>query len=188
MTADPHGSTRPPFAVFFPQEGSSGGRDLEVRTPSAAIGQGPRNDVVLDDDTVSTNHARLEFADGGWRLTDLESRNGTFVDGVRLAPGVPTPLPDQASVAFGAMKLAFSGREGAEPEEVLAGLAAPADAPSLASRAGFRLPLWLALLVLLVLATLAFLFFYFGGGPPAAEPVPEPATALLALAEPARAA
>jgi transcriptional regulator with GAF, ATPase, and Fis domain len=40
--------------------------------------------VVIQDDSVSRQHAKLIF-DGAWRIEDLGSRNGTVVDGRRLA-------------------------------------------------------------------------------------------------------
>jgi DNA-binding NtrC family response regulator len=39
----------------------------------------------IDDERVSREHATVEWQAGGWRIVDLDSRNGTFVDGVRLA-------------------------------------------------------------------------------------------------------
>jgi hypothetical protein len=41
-------------------------------------------DVVLLGSTVSRRHARLVFRDGNWVLQDLESTNGTTVNGVRV--------------------------------------------------------------------------------------------------------
>ena len=64
-------------------------------------------DVVVDDDSVSAQHARLEYDMGGWRITDLQSTNGTAVEGVRLAPGVPTPLPYGVTVRLGGVQLQF---------------------------------------------------------------------------------
>jgi len=53
---------------------------------SAELGAG-----VLDDRRLSREHVRLEPADGGLRLTDLGSTNGTFVDGVRVEAAEPGP-------------------------------------------------------------------------------------------------
>ena len=56
------------------------------------IGRHPSCDVVVADGTVSRRHALLTFRDGGWILQDLESTNGTqlngqFVGRCRLRPG-----------------------------------------------------------------------------------------------------
>ncbi|MCS6897926.1 MAG: FHA domain-containing protein, partial [Nitrospira sp.] len=44
-------------------------------------------EIVLEDSSVSRRHAELRRADSGWWVRDLDSTNGTFVNGVRLGPG-----------------------------------------------------------------------------------------------------
>jgi putative nucleotidyltransferase with HDIG domain len=44
-------------------------------------------EVVLDDSSVSRRHAEIRATDKGWRLRDLGSTNGTFLNGTRLTPG-----------------------------------------------------------------------------------------------------
>jgi hypothetical protein len=56
------------------------------------LGRSPSCDVVLAGSVVSRRHARLTWRDGGWILRDLESLNGTRVNGAcvtrcRLEPG-----------------------------------------------------------------------------------------------------
>lgn len=48
------------------------------------IGREPTNVVVLNEQRVSRHHARLEFVNGAWFITDLQSSNGTFVNGARV--------------------------------------------------------------------------------------------------------
>jgi len=52
------------------------------------IGSSSRNDVVIDDPTVSRHHARIELRGGELVICDLGSTNGTTVDGVRIE-GIP---------------------------------------------------------------------------------------------------
>ena len=54
---------------------------LRVDRPTT-IGRAIENVVVLNDERCSRFHATIEFRDGKWRLTDLNSRNGTVVDAV----------------------------------------------------------------------------------------------------------
>ena len=48
------------------------------------VGRHHACDFVLSDCSVSRQHARLVFRDGTWVLQDLESTNGTIVNGVRV--------------------------------------------------------------------------------------------------------
>jgi transcriptional regulator with GAF, ATPase, and Fis domain len=49
-----------------------------------SIGKAPDNDLVLSDDTVSRHHCELLRAPDGVHVRDLESTNGTRVDGTRI--------------------------------------------------------------------------------------------------------
>jgi hypothetical protein len=60
----------------------------------ATIGRAPDNDVVLDDPTVSSHHARLSWAGTALLVEDLSSANGTFVDGERVKSARTRPGAD----------------------------------------------------------------------------------------------
>jgi hypothetical protein len=60
------------------------GLDWSGATEDLTVGRHPACDVVLDDPSVSRWHARLRFRDGTWMLQDLDSRNGTWVNDVRV--------------------------------------------------------------------------------------------------------
>jgi len=61
-----------------------GVRRVELEGGRLSVGKGDRNDIVLDDATVSRLHAALERFDEGWCVTDLGSSNGTYVNGDRI--------------------------------------------------------------------------------------------------------
>jgi DNA-binding NtrC family response regulator len=69
-------------------EGSDNGTsfDIDASAPSRIlVGTSPACQIKLTDPTVSRRHAAFEpNAKGSYRLTDLGSTNGTFVDGVRI--------------------------------------------------------------------------------------------------------
>ncbi len=60
----------------------------EIRTTRVRIGRFPDNDAVLDDLLVSRHHAELHRSADGWRLVDLASPNGTYVNGQRISQAV----------------------------------------------------------------------------------------------------
>jgi len=48
------------------------------------IGRAPDNMIVIDDPSVSNRHAHLELSGETYRLKDLDSTNGTKVNGVPI--------------------------------------------------------------------------------------------------------
>ena len=106
--AAPPGAPRPasgPLASFIVKSGALKGQRLAVKTPVVNIGRADYNDVVLPDESVSTTHAKLQRREGVWVLVDLESTNGTFVDGDQVKGEMP--LAPGASVRFGEIGLVF---------------------------------------------------------------------------------
>ncbi|MET0398652.1 MAG: FHA domain-containing protein [Longimicrobiaceae bacterium] len=191
MEITPLGDRSGALAAFGIQSGPQAGKEVPVRSPVVRIGRAAGNDVVIPDDSVSATHARLEFDQGAWRLTDLESTNGTYVEGVRLAPQVPTPLGYGSSVRFGGIPLHFRAVETADPAAARAEYVEPERAPGIreAGNGGRRIPVWLVLLLLVLLAVAVVLFTTFNPGeePPATPPAPTEQPAPAAQTAPAAA-
>ncbi|TMA33564.1 MAG: FHA domain-containing protein, partial [Deltaproteobacteria bacterium] len=82
--------------------------DKQIKLPAkATIGRGAECDVVLDDDSVSRKHAELARDDRGvYRVRDLESGNGTFLDGKPVGRE-PVLVPEGAKLRFGDVELLF---------------------------------------------------------------------------------
>jgi Nif-specific regulatory protein len=51
---------------------------------SVTVGRAPTNAIVVKDERCSRNHAEVFQSQGQWTLRDLDSRNGTLVDGQRI--------------------------------------------------------------------------------------------------------
>ena len=67
--------------IAYPPERAAIARSLHARD-TVRIGRGPDCDLVIEHPSISRAHAVLEAAPGGWRLRDLGSKNGSFVNGV----------------------------------------------------------------------------------------------------------
>jgi hypothetical protein len=63
------------------------------------IGRSGDSSLVIRDDVTSTHHARLMLWNDQWMIQDLDSTNGTFVDGNRVS--IPTPVPLNTPVSVG---------------------------------------------------------------------------------------
>lgn len=86
------------------------GKLVVLRGTPIVIGREPDVDVVVDEPSVSRKHARLEpRPDGVYRLTDLDSSNGTFVNGVRLET---SPVHGGDRVQFGNVVFLYLTGEG----------------------------------------------------------------------------
>ncbi len=94
-----------PLAVLLGRHGEFKGKRFPIRIPVVNIGRAEYNDLVLQDSTVSTIHAKLQRREGIWTLVDLDSTNGTFVDGQRISSD--TPLAPSAIVRFGDVSMIF---------------------------------------------------------------------------------
>jgi len=57
------------------------GTDFPIERASTVVGRGPGVDLALEDETLSRQHASIEFAGGGLRLRDLGSLNGVSING-----------------------------------------------------------------------------------------------------------
>ena len=64
--------------------GTSVGKCHQLKGDALLLGRAEGCDIVLPDDTVSRQHARILRRDDGYYLEDLQSRNGTFVNGRRV--------------------------------------------------------------------------------------------------------
>jgi FHA domain-containing protein len=73
------------------------------------IGRSARAALVIEHDSVSRNHARFILERGALCLEDLDSMNGTWVDGRKLDPNTPVPLQPGGIVEIGKIKLRVTG-------------------------------------------------------------------------------
>jgi pSer/pThr/pTyr-binding forkhead associated (FHA) protein len=65
-------------------EGTAGRRMHDIGDEVVAVGRGPESNIFLDDVTVSRKHAEIERNEKGYRIRDVGSLNGTYVNRVRV--------------------------------------------------------------------------------------------------------
>jgi len=63
------------------------------------IGRSAESSLVVRDDYTSTHHARLMRWNDQWMVQDLDSTNGTLLDGKKV--GIPTPVPLDTPITIG---------------------------------------------------------------------------------------
>lgn len=79
--------------------GPKEGLEIDLPSEQLAIGRSSESGLVIRDDYTSTHHARLMLWNDGWVVQDLDSTNGTFLDGTRVT--LPTPVPLNTPITIG---------------------------------------------------------------------------------------
>ena len=92
---------RAPRGAILAREGTVR-REVSLTAEPISIGRGQKNDIVLDDRRVSRRHAEIRLRLGRYTLYDLQSTNGTFVNGRRIAELV---LSDDDRITIGGAEL-----------------------------------------------------------------------------------
>jgi Nif-specific regulatory protein len=89
--------------------GSNYGRTIILAAHQVCrLGRDPALDLCLDDAKASRVHVEIECKDGQWVLRDLQSRNGTLVNGTRVSTAV---LKDSDQLQVGETRVAFTLKE-----------------------------------------------------------------------------
>ncbi len=103
------------LAHLVVRSGDLKGKRFSIRVPVANIGRADYNDVIIPDESVSTSHAKLQRREGIWVLVDLDSTNGTSVDGERITG--EAPLAPGAKIQFGDIEVFFEPTDDAAEVE-----------------------------------------------------------------------
>jgi predicted component of type VI protein secretion system len=114
-------------------------KEIELDKPRTTLGRRPYNDIVIDNLAISGEHAVLLLQDGQVTIEDLNSTNGSYVNGKAIRSA---PLHDGDLVEIGRYRIRFEQAGPAAPAtptaapapariRVLAGPAAGREAPLL---------------------------------------------------------
>src|SRR5919107_3869341 len=91
--------------VFAITQGNQAGLAAELAGGVIMIGRGADCQLILDDDYVSTRHARVVSGENGIYLEDLGSTNGTYVNGQRITAPTTVSLSDTIRIGRTTMRL-----------------------------------------------------------------------------------
>jgi len=84
--------------------GSLAGQVIEIGEKPVVLGRGGAADIPLNDGAASSRHAEIAAKDGGWIISDLDSANGTEINGELITSQV---LKDRDLVTIGETDFVF---------------------------------------------------------------------------------
>jgi hypothetical protein len=100
FSVQPNGRSSPGMATrLVITSGPKEGLELSLPQEPLTIGRSSESGLVIRDDYTSTHHARLMLWSEDWVIQDLDSTNGTFLNGTRVT--LPTPVPLNTPVRIG---------------------------------------------------------------------------------------
>jgi pSer/pThr/pTyr-binding forkhead associated (FHA) protein len=123
------------------------------------VGRDSGCEIQIDDGSVSTNHAQLIHEGKRWKLIDLMSANGTFVNG---AKGLTSYLSSGDKVRFGQVEFLFKLNDAAETTDPSVGrVKRQLSDKNSSAKSKQPMPTW-AIGVVAFLITAAVLYFVLG--------------------------
>jgi pSer/pThr/pTyr-binding forkhead associated (FHA) protein/tetratricopeptide (TPR) repeat protein len=95
---------KPLVAKILIVEGPRSGEEIPLQAYELSFGRSAKADVVINDEKLSRIHAKIIRFGTGYRIIDLNSHNGTRVNGVRI---LEHPLSSYDIIEFGNTKIKF---------------------------------------------------------------------------------
>jgi diguanylate cyclase (GGDEF)-like protein len=86
---------------IFIVKGPEQGRSFVISDQTAQIGRGAGNQICLDDPSVSRQHAKIYGHNGQYFIEDLNSKNGTWVNGNAIRSNLKVQVQEGAPIAIG---------------------------------------------------------------------------------------
>ncbi|MDQ1395631.1 MAG: hypothetical protein QOG64_890 [Acidimicrobiaceae bacterium] len=92
------------LGMLVVKRGPNAGSRFVLEQPTTKVGRHPDSDIFLDDVTVSRRHAEFAHESNGYRVRDVGSLNGTYLNRERIDEGM---LANGDEVQIGKFKLVF---------------------------------------------------------------------------------
>lgn len=100
--------------VLIIHEGEKAGQRWTIQSDLTVIGRGSECDLLLPERQVSRQHVRIKHINDQWVLEDLDSKNGTWINGQQLKGERTLHDGDEIQIAL-AVKIVFVESEATAP-------------------------------------------------------------------------
>ena len=86
---------------LYTMDGSDEGQSFDIKADIVYVGRSAANNVQMKDKFVSRKHLVILKKAGKYFIKDLKSKNGTFVNGEAIRPGVERPVEEGVPIVLG---------------------------------------------------------------------------------------
>ncbi|MFY9314065.1 MAG: GGDEF domain-containing protein [Burkholderiales bacterium] len=85
-------------ALLLVLSGPAVGQIFTIGPHASILGRGAGNEACIQDPEISRRHARIALTEGRFTIVDLDSANGTYVNGARVEAETPLQDPDRVQL------------------------------------------------------------------------------------------
>lgn len=107
------------MAILLVQQGPEPGRQYPLADDRIILGRHVDSSICLSGRAISRHHARVVRQGTAWFVEDLDSSNGTYLNGKRLRPHAPAPFNERDTLQLGPYVLALRTEGPPEPNLVV---------------------------------------------------------------------
>jgi hypothetical protein len=86
---------------LYMMDGSDEGQSFDLKTDIVYVGRSPENHIQMKDKFISRKHIKISMKGAKYLIEDLESKNGTFVNGKQIPPGVEHEVGEGIPIVLG---------------------------------------------------------------------------------------
>jgi pSer/pThr/pTyr-binding forkhead associated (FHA) protein len=86
---------------LYMMDGSDEGQSFDLKTDIVYVGRSPENHIQMKDKFISRKHIKISMKGDKYFVEDLESKNGTFVNGQQIRPGVEHEVGEGVPIVLG---------------------------------------------------------------------------------------
>ena len=89
------------MAKIYIMDGPNRSQSIELKDKPIYIGRSSDNDIQIKDNTVSRRHLKVFARDNRYYLEDLDSKNGTYVNGEQIHSGTEIEIDEGHPIVIG---------------------------------------------------------------------------------------
>jgi hypothetical protein len=86
---------------LYMMDGSDEGQSFDLKTDIVYVGRSPENHIQMKDKFISRKHIKISMKGNKYFVEDLKSKNGTFVNGQQIRPGVEHEVGEGVPIVLG---------------------------------------------------------------------------------------